>query len=157
MGDFLKDLKHYEHASPFPGLGLYRSSKYLERFCDAMIWIANKLEIERFPPDVISKFNAIKIDGKTPAQVKGGLGGLVAIRGGKKDFSGVEGVADQQQEKEAYSTEQVKQLFPSVNTLRDLGDIVKTAGREVNAVLRAAEAGQRMIAKNEQAYFPKKG
>ena len=41
LGDFLKDLKHYA-GKEFPGMGFYRSSKYLDRLLDAMILIGDR-------------------------------------------------------------------------------------------------------------------
>jgi hypothetical protein len=151
LGDFLKDLRHYEHKSPFPGLGFYRSSKYLERLCDAMGHIALKLDGAK--SEVAEDFKKIRVNGQTAEQIKKALKPLVDIRGGKADFGGVE--ADkQQQEAEAFATAEVQKVFGSdVKTLRDLGKKIKAVGVEVNSLLRRADAGQKMTAKDERPYF----
>lgn len=143
LGDLLKDLKHYE-SEPFPGLGFYRSSKYLERMCDAAIWTASKL-----PPDLKTKCEALRLGGKTADEVKGAVGGLVAIRGEAKVFTGV---ADPEQEKQAYAIEQMSAIFPGVTTLRDLGRLATEYGRQLNGIVRAAVTAS-MTAESENAYF----
>ncbi|MDB6122865.1 MAG: hypothetical protein JWQ71_1858 [Pedosphaera sp.] len=149
VGDFLKDAKHYEEKSPFPGLGFYRSSKYLERVCDSMEWISKKLE--QSGSEAAKEFSAITIAGKKPEALKPSLKPLTDLRGGKKDFTGL---ADPQQETEAYSMEVVQSIFgPSVKTLRDLAGIVKKTSLEVNKVLRKADVGQQLVAQDDKAYF----
>lgn len=151
LGDFLKDLKHYDEKSPYPGLGLYRSSKYLERFCEAMVWIGRKLEGDPALKDAAKEFAAIRIAGKAPADVKTALAGLVDLRGGKVEFADVD---DPQQEMEAYAMAEAQKIFGSaVKTLRDLGRLATDIGKQVNVVLRRAQLAQQMIAASEKAYF----
>lgn len=155
LGDFLKDLKHYDEKSPYPGLGLYRSSKYLERFCEAMVWIGKKLDGDPALRTAAGEFRAITIAGKTPDAVKAALAGLVDLRGGKVEFADV---ADPQQEMEAYAMAEAQKIFGSaVRTLNDLGTLAKDIGKKVNVVLRKAELAQQMMAASEKAYFPKPG
>jgi predicted metalloprotease len=142
LGDLLKDLRHYE-SEPFPGLGFYRSSKYLKRVCDAAILTGSKL-----PADSKLKFDALRIGGKTPAAVQMAVAGMVDIRGEAKVFD----VADPEQEKQAYAIEEMAKIFPGVTTLRDLGKIVAAFGQQVNAVARAVVTDQ-LRATDEAAYF----
>lgn len=152
LGDFLKDLKHYDEKSPFPGLGLYRSSKYLERFCEAMDWIGKKLDAEETMRPAAEAFHEITIAGKTPAAVKGALAGLVNLRGGKVGFADAE---DADREAEAYALAETQKIFGGgVKTLNDLGTLIKAVSKQVNVVLRQAEVAQKMIAESEKAYFP---
>ena len=154
LGDFLKDLKHYDEKSPFPGLGLYRSSKYLERLCEAMDWIGKKLDGDRSLAAAATDYKKITINGQAPAVVKGKLGGLVDLRGGKVEFKDV---ADPQQEMEAWALAETQKIFGGgVKTLSDLGTLVKGLGKQVNIVLRKADVAQKMMAESEKAYFPKK-
>lgn len=153
LGDFLKDLKHYDEKSPFPGLGLYRSSKYLERLCEAMDWIGRKLESDKALAEAFVEYRKILLNGKTPAVVKGELKGLVDLRGGKVELNGAE---DPQQEMEAWALTEVHKIFgSSVSTLSELGTLVKDLGKRVNVVLRKADVAQKMMAESEKAYFPK--
>ncbi len=155
LGDFLKDLKHYDEKSPFPGLGLYRSSKYLERLCEAMDWIGRKLDGDKALADAATEYREILLSGKTPAVVKGELKGLVDLRGGKIELNGAE---DPQQEMEAWALTEVHKIFGrSVSTLNELGTLVKGLGKQVNVILRKADVAQKMLAESEKAYFAKKG
>jgi hypothetical protein len=167
LGDFLKDLKHYEKESPFPGMGFYRSSKYLERLCESMFWIGERLKAEAAaePNEVLRKelakaavgYKQLKIAGRAPEVLQGQLGKLVALRGGEVGFRDASGALakDQQKEQEAFATEIVGTVFPGVRTLRDLGALVKAAAQEVNVFVRNADAALKMIAKEVSAYFPK--
>jgi hypothetical protein len=151
LGDLLKDLKHYEHASPYPGLGLYRSSKYLERLCDAVDWIGKKLAADKTAAVAAKEFAAIKLFGKPAAQVKAELAGLVDLRGGKIEFPEA---ADPQREMEAWAMEEAQRVFGSgVKTLGDLGTAVKAVGKQVNIVLRKADVASKAMASSEGAYF----
>jgi hypothetical protein len=143
LGDLLKDLKHYE-SEPFPGLGFYRSSKYLERMCDAAKWIGSKLPAEAQP-----EFASLKIGGKAPAAVQAAVGGLVAVRGEKKMFTDVD---DPEGEKQAYAVEEMQKIFPEVGTLRDLGRVASAFGQQVNAVARKSITAA-MKASDEAPYF----
>jgi hypothetical protein len=143
LGDMLKDLRHYA-SEPFPGLGFYRSSKYLERVCDAAILTASKLS----DPSQ-DKFAALRLGGKTPAAVQMALGGLVDIRGEAKVF---EGVDDPEQEKQAYAIDEMGKIFAGVTTLRDLGKLVSDFGQQMNTLVRSTVTKQ-MRASDEGAYF----
>ncbi len=143
LGDMLKDLRHYE-SEPFPGLGFYRSSKYLERVCDAAVLTASKL-----PAAAQERFAALRLGGKTPAAVQAAVAGLVNIRGEAKVF---EGVADPELEKQAYAIDEMGRIFPGVTTLRDLGKLVVEFGQQMNALVRSTVTEQ-MAAANEAAYF----
>jgi hypothetical protein len=78
---------------------------------------------------------------------------LVDIRGGKADFNGV-APDKQQQEAEAFAMAEVQKIFGSdVKTLRDLGLKIKAAGVKANGLLRRAEAGEKMTAKDQRPYF----
>jgi hypothetical protein len=143
MGDLLKDLRHYE-SEPFPGLGFYRSSKYLERLCDAA-----ELLVDKLPEAARPAFAALRIGGLTPGQVKTAVAGLVDIRGEKKVFATA---ADPEQEKQAYAIAEMQRTFPGVTTLRDLGKVAMTYGQVVNAHVRAAVAAT-MTATDEAPYF----
>ena len=149
LGDLLKDLRHYA-SEPFPGLGFYRSSKYIERLCDAAAVIAPKL-----PETVQGPFRALKIGGKAPADVQRAVAGLVDIRGEKTGFAeGPGGPAGSEQEKQAYAIEEMAKIFPGVVTLPDLGKVLTMFGRQVNALVRnAITAG--MKAQDDNPYFPK--
>ena len=152
LGDLLKDLKHYDEKSPFPGLGLYRSSKYLERLCEAMDWIGRKLDADKALADAAADYRKILLNGKAPAVVKGELKGLVDLRGGKVELNGAE---DPQQEMEAWALTEVHKIFGGgVSTLSELGTLVKGLGKRVNVVLRKADVAQKMMAESEKAYFP---
>ena len=149
LGDLLKDLRHYA-SEPFPGLGFYRSSKYIERLCDAFAVIAPKL-----PEDAQTAFRALKLAGKAPADVQRAVAGLVDIRGEKKGFAeGGSGPADAEQEKQAYAVEEMGKAFPGVVTLPDLAKAVGAFGQAVNAAVRSASTKD-MRALADNAYFPK--
>jgi hypothetical protein len=155
LGDLLKDLRHYAEKSDLPALGFFRSSKYFERLCDAMDIIGQKLKGSPAQRD----FLAIKIAGKTPAQMRAALGKLVKVRGGagfkaKADFpDDPDAVEDPEKEKEAFVIAEMAKAMPAVKTLKDLAAAVTTAGSQVNSVLRKAAAGDAMIAGNESPYF----
>jgi hypothetical protein len=167
LGDFLKDIKHYEKASPFPGLGFYRSSKYLERLCEAMFWIGERLqaEAEKQENEAVRRealkqaaaYKQLKIAGRAPEVLQGQLGKLVEVRGGQVGFRDGEGnlAADQQKEAEAYAMQVVGSVFPGVRTLRDLAALVKAAGQQVNVFIRNADAALKMVAREVSPYFPK--
>jgi hypothetical protein len=149
LGDLLKDLLHYA-SEPFPGLGFYRSSKYIERLCDAFSVIAPKL-----PEDAQTAFLVLKIAGKAPADVQRAVAGLVDIRGEKKGFvEGPSGPADAEQEKQAYAIEEMTKIFPSVVTLPDLAKVLSAFGQQVNALVRSAITKD-MRALDANPYFPK--
>ena len=77
----------------------------------------------------------------------------MSLRGGKTAFSTEDGVADPEQEKEAYSMDVVGKVFGSgVKTLRDLDDEIKKVGKAVNIILRKAEAGRKMVVEDEREY-----
>lgn len=143
LGDLLKDLRHYA-SEPFPGLGFYRSSKYIERLCDAVGLLASKM-----PGRSAATVTGIKIAGKTPAQIQVAMAGLVDIRGEKKGFPAV---ADAEQEKQAYAIEEMSKAFPGVTTLPDLARLLSGFGREVNAAVRSAIATE-MSPADPSAYF----
>jgi hypothetical protein len=143
LGDLLKDLRHYD-GEPFPGLGFYRSSKYLERVCDAAVLTASKL-----PGPAQADFAKLRLGGKTPGAVQTDVAGLVDIRGEAKTF---EGVADLEQEKQAYAIAEMSRIFPGVTTLRDLGKVTMEFGQQVNSLVRATVTEQ-MAAANEAPYF----
>jgi hypothetical protein len=149
LGDLLKDLRHYG-SEPFPGLGFYRSSKYIERLCDAYSVIAPKL-----PEAARADFNKLTIAGKSPAVVQTAVAGLVEIRGEKKGFPPDKGVpADPEQEKQAYAVDEMSTIFPHVVTLPDLAKVMTTFGQQVNAAVRSAITKD-MQALNANPYFPK--
>lgn len=149
LGDLLKDLRHYG-GEPFPGLGFYRSSKYIERLCDAFTVIAPKL-----PPEAERAFRALEIAGKAPAAVQQAVAGLVDIRGEKKGFpEGAGGPADAEQEKQAYAIDEMGKIFPGVVTLPDLAKTLTMFGQKVNAVVRSAITRE-MQALDQNPYFPK--
>ena len=149
LGDLLKDLRHYA-SEPFPGLGFYRSSKYIERLCDAFVVIAPKL-----PETARGRFSALTVAGKAPAEVQRAVAGLVDIRGEKTGFpEGDGGPANAEQEKQAYAIEEMRAIFPSVVTLPDLAKVLSTFGQQVNAVVRSAITSD-MQALNVNPYFPR--
>ncbi len=143
LGDLLKDIRHYA-SEPFPGLGFYRSSKYIERLCDAVSLIASKL-----PAEAGRAVAAIKLGGKAPASVQTAVAGLVDIRGEKKGFPGA---ANAEEEKQAYAIAEMAKVFPGVTTLPDLAKEIGGFGREVNSVVRGAIAAA-MTATGTGAYF----
>jgi hypothetical protein len=150
LGDLLKDLRHYA-SEPYPGLGFYRSSKYIERLCDAFSVLAPKL-----PEKAQTSFRALKIAGKSPADVQKAVAGLVDIRGEKKGFpEGEGGPADAEQEKQAYAIDEMAKIFSSVVTLPDLAGMLSTFGQKVNAIVRSAITKD-MQALDDNPYFPKK-
>lgn len=149
LGDLVKDLRHYA-SEPFPGLGFYRSSKYIERLCDAFSVIAPKL-----PKDAKTAFLSLKIAGNAPADAQRAVAGLVDIRGEKKGFvEGADGPADAEEEKQAYAIEEMTKIFPSVVTLPDLAKVISAFGQQVNAHVRSAITKD-MRALDANPYFPK--
>jgi hypothetical protein len=152
LGDLLKDLRHYA-SEPFPGLGFYRSSKYIERLCDAFSIIAPKL-----PETARAPFLALKIGNRAPAEVQRKVAGLVDIRGEKTGFpeGGADAPASAEDEKQAYAIEQMRDIFPGVVTLPDLAKVLSTFGQQVNAMVRNAITKD-MKALNDNPYFPKPG
>jgi hypothetical protein len=167
LGDFLKDAKHYQEKSPFPGLGFIRSSKYFDRICEAMEWIRLNLNSQAQKavgtPQAAqweqwtAEFDDITIGTLSPGDVRNGLKDLVDMRGGVKSFTGMKdpdgGDIDAEQEAHVFAMQKMASLFPGVKTLRNLADVVKKVGIQVNALLRKAESGQKMIAKDDKAYF----
>jgi hypothetical protein len=143
LGDLLKDLRHYA-SDPFPGLGFYRSSKYIERLCDAVGLIVSKMPTASGPTVA-----GIKLGGKAPSVVQTAVAGLVDIRGEKKGFPDA---TDTEQEKQAYAVEEMTKVFPGVTTLPDLAKVIGAFGREVNAAVRSAIAGE-MSTATPGAYF----
>jgi hypothetical protein len=118
--------------------------------------IGEKLQDEA--PSAVAEFARITIAGKTPSAVKAGVGGLVAIRGGKMGFvdkttDPTQGVDDPEAEKEAYAIDEMAKIVPGITTLRDLAQAMTKVGRQVNAVLRRAELGRKMMAEDDRAYF----
>ncbi len=145
LGDLLKDLRHYA-AEPFPGLGFYRSSKYIERLCDAVAIIGPKL-----PESSRAAFGALTIDDQSPGTVQSRIAGLVDIRGEK---SGFPTAPDPELEKQAFAIAQMRGIFPSVTTLPDLAGVMKAFGQRVNTIVRdAITAGMQAPADNP--YFPR--
>ena len=145
LGDLLKDLRHYS-AEPSPGLGFYRSSKYVERLCDAAVLMSGKLQTNR------AKMESLRLGGKTPAEVQGALAKLVDIRGDKIGFA-AGAVTDPEQEKQAFAVAEMKKIFPSVATLGDLGRLVTAFCAQVNSLVRAEVAEQAGGAVGEAGYF----
>jgi hypothetical protein len=150
LGDLMKDLKHYQ-SEPFPGLGFYRCSKYMERALDALAWIRKRYG------DAYPEVKNLVIAGKAPEALKGEVaGGLVLARKGVLAFQDGDGreLADDQRELEAYAIDEVKRIFGGgVTTLGALGALFSKAGATVNAALRKAAAGEAMKAGDERAYF----
>lgn len=148
LGDLLKDLKHYG-TEPYPGLGFYRCSKYIERLCDAVSVIAPKLE-----DTARDAVLAVPLGDKSAKVVQGRLGNLVDIRGDKKSFATLKPPpADPELEKQAYAVAEMSTIFPGVITLPDLAKQVTTYGQKVNAIVRKAIAKD-MHALNSNPYFP---
>ena len=145
LGDLLKDLRHYS-AEPSPGLGFYRSSKYVERLCDAAVLMSGKLQTNR------AAMERLTLGGKTPAEVQAALANLVNIRGDKLGFA-AGAVTDPEQEKQAFAVAEMKKIFPSVATLGDLGRLVTTFCAQVNSLVRAEIAEQAGGAAGEAGYF----
>ena len=143
LGDLLKDLRHYA-SEPFPGLGFYRSSKYIERLCDAVGLLAAKM-----PGKTAATVTGIQIAGKPPAGVKTAMAKLVDIRGEKTGFPEA---ADAEKEKQAFAIAQMAMVFPGVTTLPDLAKLMSGFGREINAAVRSAIATE-MTAADPAAYF----
>ncbi len=151
LGDLLKDLRHYA-AESFPGLGFYRSSKYIERLCDAASIIKPKL-----PEALQTKFEALTFGGRTPDQVRTSVAKLVDIRGEKSGFLPRMGAEfDPEAEKQAFAMQQMDSIFPGVVTLPDLAKVASTFGQQVNALVRTAITKD-MRAAQENPYFPKDG
>ncbi|MGH7043346.1 MAG: hypothetical protein ACREFY_14650, partial [Acetobacteraceae bacterium] len=151
LGDLLKDLRHYA-GEAFPGLGFYRSSKYIERLCDAFAVIAPKL-----PDEAQTAFRALKLAGKAPADVQRAVAGLVDIRGEKTGFAeGEDGPGGAEQEKQSYAVEEMGKVFPGVVTLPDLAKAVSAFGQAVNASVRSAITKD-MRALADNPYFPQPG
>ena len=129
-----------------PGLGFYRSSKYVERLCDAAVLMSGKLQTNR------AAMERLKLGGKTPAEVQAALAKLVDIRGDKLGFA-AGAVPDPEQEKQAFAVAEMKKIFPSVATLGDLGRLVTTFCAQVNSLVRAEVAEQAGGAGGEAGYF----
>ena len=148
LGDLLKDLRHYA-SEPFPGLGFYRASKYIERLCDAFAIIGPKL-----PEANRGDFAALTIGDKAPAAVQALVAGLVDIRSKKTGFAMTDGVpADPEAEKQAYAIAEMKRIFPRVTTLPDLAKVISDFGQRVNTAVRSAITAS-MRASTETPYFP---
>jgi hypothetical protein len=148
LGDLLKDLRHYA-AEPYPGLGFYRCSKYIERLCDAVSVIGPKLSAENQ-----RKFAALTMGGKAPSVVQAAMKGLVDIRGEKKGFADA---ADPEMEKQAYAIDEMKAVFPGVVTLPDLAKVVSTFGQQVNTLVRSEITAAMQATMKDNPYFPKDG
>lgn len=147
LGDLLKDLRHYADE-PFPGLGFYRSSKYVERLCDAFAVLSPKL-----PPKAKESFDALTFGDKAPKDVQVAVAALVDIRGEKTGYPpGL--FADPEAEKQAFAIKQMQGIFPGVVTLPDLAKVATNFGQKVNGVVRTVITEQ-MRAASESPYFPK--
>ena len=146
LGDLLKDLKHYGHET-FPGLGFYRSSKYLERLCEAA-----KLTFARLATATGTAMAVPKVGSKTVDEVMAGVKKLVDIRGEKLVFDG----DDQEEKKQAFAMAEMKKVLPEVTTLSDLGGVAVAFGQEVNRVTRTALAAV-MKTDSEAPYFAAAG
>jgi hypothetical protein len=147
LGDFLKDLEHYQQEE-FPGMGFYRSSKYLVRLFDAAALL-------------IAKAPNLQVD-LDMEQAKNINAGILAARKGALEFKDgpdgkpLEGQA-LQAEIEAFATEEIKKMF-GVSTLKDLGVKFKKVGTAVNAQLRKMVADEMKASKEEEkAYFKNAG
>jgi len=152
LGDMLKDLGHYDHKSPYPGLGFYRSSKYFSRLCSSMMILKSKIEgdeavLEKRRKEVASALEGIKFNGKSASDVKKMADSLANVRGGKVEF---EGVTDEAAEAEAYATDLVGSVL-GVSSLDKLGDVVKAVGVEVNSLIRKEIAAAAMAIKDSKA------
>lgn len=147
LGDFLKDLEHYEKEE-FPGMGFYRSSKYLSRLFDAASLLKSKAP----------KLN-VALDFAQAAQINDGI---LASRKGALEFKdGPNGVPLQgkalQDEIEAFAIAEIRRMF-NVSTLKDLGAKFKAIGTSVNAQLRKMVADEMKAGKeDEKAYFQNAG
>lgn len=147
LGDFLKDLEHYAKEE-FPGMGFYRSSKYLLRLFDAASLLKAKA------PSL-----AIDLD---PAHAKQINEGILASRKGALEFTdGPNGAPLQgkalQAEIEAFAIEEIRRMF-GVSSLKDLGAKFKKVGTSVNAQLRKLVADEMKANKDEEkAYFKNAG
>jgi hypothetical protein len=149
LGDLLKDLRHYA-SEPFPGLGFYRASKYIERLCDAYTIISKKDLGEAGN----AAFARLTFGGQAPAVVQGKVAGLVDIRGEKTGFAASPGV-DPEEEKQAFAIAEMRGIFTGVATLPDLGKVASAFGQQVNSVVRNAITKD-MQAAEDNPYFPAK-
>jgi len=147
LGDFLKDLEHCEKEE-FPGMGFYRSSKYLLRLFDAAALLRAKA------PSLV-----IDLD---PAHAKQINEGILASRKGALEFTdGPNGAPLQgkelQQEVEAFAIAEIRRMF-GVSSLKDLGAKFKKVGTSVNAQLRKMVADEMKANQDEEkAYFTNAG
>lgn len=147
LGDFLKDLEHYEKEE-FPGMGFYRSSKYLLRLFDAAGLLKAKA------PSLV-----IDLD---PAYAKQINEGILASRKGALEFTdGPNGAPLQgkalQEEVEAFAIAEIRRMF-GVSSLKDLGAKFKKVGTSVNSQLRKLVADEMKANQDEEkAYFKNAG
>lgn len=148
LGDLLKDLSHYA-GEVSPGLGFYRSSKYLERLLDALLLLQQKV------PDLDVTIPAASMP---TAEIKARVArGLLAVRKGQLAFgdNGMTLSGDAlQRESEAFAIEEVREMF-NVVTLRDLGRRFLDLASRVNAHVRSGELGESMYVRpgEDRPYF----
>lgn len=172
LGDFVKDLKHYD-SEDLPGSGFYRSSKYLDRLFDAAILLDQKAR--EADPAITFDPKVPGLSKDIPSLQKSTQGGLLALRKGKiKVRIATPPLTPQQREEmeptaiedhdakcakeeaeqiQAYAINQVQSLF-GVNSLSQFSDMFKRYGVSVNAQLRKAVAEEMaMLKQGNEAFF----
>jgi len=153
-GDLLKDLAHYA-SEPNPGIGFYRSSKYLARLLDALALLQAKVgDLELgFDPAALSK----QVEKELVSARKGAIS-FTGIEKAKKGSPDYEEQARKDREAlenevQAYAIGCMQKMF-GVRTLAAMGDKFKGINARVNAKARKAVANEMRAAKeHEKAYF----
>ena len=148
LGDLLKDLSHYAGEAS-PGLGFFRSSKYLERLLDAL------LLLQREVPGLDA---AIPAASRPTAEIRDRVAkGMLAVRKGQLAFgdNGMTLGGDAlQRESEAFAIEEVRAMF-GVVSLRELGRRFLDLASRVNTHVRAGALGESMHVRpgEDRPYF----
>lgn len=153
-GDLLKDLAHYA-GEPNPGIGFYRSSKYLARLLDALALLQAKVgDLQLgFDPAALSK----RVEKELVSARKGAISftGIAKAKEGSPDYE-EQARKDREaleNEVQAYAIGSMDKMF-GVRTLAAMGDKFKGINARVNALARKAVANEMRAAKEqEKAYF----
>jgi hypothetical protein len=138
LGDLFKDFLHYGEDR-WPGLGFYRSSKYLDRLLDAALLLKRKVpDLDISIPGATLSTEALKV--RVAA-------GLLEARKGRLVFGDNGAVLSGdalKREIEAFAMDEVEAMF-GVTTLADMRTICLTLGETINVTLRSGELGVRLV------------
>lgn len=154
VGDFMKDMKHYETVDDphIIAKGFYKSSKYIHRILDTIKEIKIKFNVTGILPFEGS------ILGDAEQAKKRLEDTVLAIRKGAMEFIPADGEilteADLEKRRDAYVLEQLDSIFQSTS-LTHLANTMKRLSSEINAWVRTQEMERVAIADRaeEAAYF----